>query len=122
MDASLPIMEQLETTGEVARPFIGITTAPVNQVPLQYQNKVLLPENIEGGMVVADVQAGSPADKAGLQQFDVITKIDEHEITTLLDLRKYLYSEASINDKVDIEIYRNGKQEVITIQLTEKSI
>lgn len=122
MDAALPIMEQLETTGEVARPFIGITTAPVSQVPLQYQNKVVLPEGIEGGMIVADVQAGSPADQAGLQQFDVITKIDEHEITTLLDLRKYLYSEASINDKVDIEIYRNGKQEVLTIQLTDKSI
>src|SRR5699024_2199251 len=89
IDAALPIMEQLETTGEVARPFIGITTAPVSQVPLQYQNKVVLPEGIEGGMVVADVQAGSPADQAGLQQFDVITKIDEHEITTLLDLRKY---------------------------------
>lgn len=121
MDAALPIMEQLETKGEVARPFIGITTAPVNQVPLQYQDKVVLPEDIEGGMVVADVQAGSPADEAGLQQFDVITKIDDNEITTLLDLRKYLYTEASINGKVDIEIYRNGKQEVVTLQLTERT-
>ena len=86
MDAALPVMEQLETNGEVARPFIGITTVPVNQVPLQYQDRVGLPEDSEGGMVIADVQAGSPADKAGLQQFDVITKINGHEITTILDL------------------------------------
>src|SRR5690625_2186287 len=122
MDAALPIMEQLETTGEVARPFIGITTVPVNQVPLQYQDKVVLPENVEGGMVVADVQAGSPADQAGLQQFDIITEIDGHEITTLLDLRKYMYSETSIDDNVDIKIFRNGKQEVVTIQLTERKL
>lgn len=122
MDAALPIMEQLETTGEVARPFIGITTVPVNQVPLQYQDKVVLPEDIEGGMVVADVQAGSPADQAGLQQFDIITEIDGHEITTLLDLRKYMYSETSIDDNVDIKIFRNGKQEVVTIQLTERKL
>lgn len=122
MDAALPIMEQLETTGEVARPFIGITTVPVNQVPLQYQDKVVLPEDIEGGMVVADVQAGSPAYQAGLQQFDIITEIDGHEITTLLDLRKYMYSETSIDDNVDIKIFRNGKQEVVTIQLTERKL
>lgn len=122
MDAALPIMEQLETNGEVARPFIGITTASINQVPLQYQDKVALPEEIEGGMVVADVQAGSPADEAGLQQFDVITKIDGHEINTLLDLRKYMYSETSINDNVDIEIFRNGKPKVVTIQLKERTL
>lgn len=122
MDAALPIMEQLEKNGEVSRPYIGITTVPVNQVPLQYQHQVTLPEDFEGGMVIADVQAGSPAAKAGLQQFDVITKIDGHEISTILDLRKYMYSETTIDDKVDIEIYRNGKQEVVTLQLTERTI
>lgn len=122
MDAALPIMEQLETDGEVARPFIGITTVSANQVPLQYQDRVVLPEDREGGMVVADVQTGSPADEAGLQQFDVITKIDGHEITTILDLRKYMYAETTIDDKVDIEIYRNGKQETVTLKLTERTI
>lgn len=122
MDAAIPIMDQLETSGEVARPYIGITTVSVNQVPQQYRDRVVLPEDAQGGMVVADVQASSPADEAGLQQFDVITKIDGDEIATLLDLRKYLYSETSINEKVDIEIYRNGKQEVLTLELTERTI
>src|SRR5690625_7387629 len=42
IDAAIPIMEQLETDGEVARPVIGISTAPLNQVPPQYRNEIQL--------------------------------------------------------------------------------
>jgi serine protease Do len=122
IDAAIPIMEQLETDGEVARPFIGITTVPTHQVPQQYQNRIALPEDSDGGMVIADVESGSPADKAGLQQFDIITKIDGHDITTILDLRKYMYSETTIDDTVSIEIYRNGEKQNINLKLTERTI
>lgn len=122
IDAALPIMEQLETNGEISRPFIGITTAELNQVPQQYRQNIILPEDIMGGMVVADVQTGSPADVAGLKQFDVITKINGQEITSLLDLRKYMFSEVKIGDTVDLEIYREGKQQNVKLELTERQI
>lgn len=122
IDAALPIMEQLEKSGEVSRPFIGITTAELNQVPQQYHQNIILPEDIEGGMVIADVQPDSPAGTAGLKQFDVITKINGQDVTSLLDLRKYMYSEVSVGDEVDLEIFREGKQQNIKLKLTEREI
>ena len=117
MDSALPIMEQLEQNGEIERPLIGISTASLNQVPPQYRSEIKLPEDVKGGMVVADVQTGSSADAAGLQQFDVITKINGNEITSILELRKFLYSETKIGDTIEIEFYRDGKAQTANLQL-----
>lgn len=120
IDTALPIMEQLEANGDVKRPFIGVSTAALQEVPPQFQEKIAVPADIDYGIVVADVQQGSPADKAGLQQFDVITKINDKEMHTYLDLRTYMYANTKIGDKVQIEIYRNGKKQIITLQLIEQ--
>lgn len=120
IDTALPIMEQLESNGEISRPLIGISTVSLNQVPPQYRSEIEIPDTIAGGMVIADVQSGSAADKAKLQQFDVITKINGEEITSLLELRKFLYSEANIGDKIEIEYYRNGKPEKAGLELQKQ--
>ncbi|MEC5424654.1 trypsin-like peptidase domain-containing protein [Virgibacillus sp. C22-A2] len=120
VNAALPIMEQLETNGEIERPLIGISTAPINQVPPQYRNEINLPDDLAGGMVVAEVQAGSAAEKAGLQQFDVITKINDNEITSILELRKFLYSETNIGDDIQLEFYRNGEPEKVSLELQKQ--
>lgn len=120
IDSALPIMEQLESNGKVQRPFIGISMATINQVPMQYRHNIILPEGVEHGMVVASVEPGSPAEEAGLQQFDVITKIDEHDTPTALELRKYMYSETQVGDTVKLEVYRNGEKQIIDLKLMER--
>lgn len=119
IDAAIPIIEQLETDGEVTRPVIGISTAELHQVPQEYQDKISLPEDVDNGMVIASVQSGTAAAEAGLQQFDVITKINGEEIHSTLDLRRYIYSETAIGDTIEMEIYRNGKAENIKLRLNE---
>ncbi|MFD2044331.1 S1C family serine protease [Ornithinibacillus salinisoli] len=120
IDSALPIMEQLETDGEVSRPFIGISTASLNQVPPQYRSNIELPEEVEEAMVIADVEQGSPADQAGLKQFDVITKINGENVTSILELRKYMYSETAVGDTVMLEIYRDGEKHDIELTLTDR--
>src|SRR5699024_11100082 len=44
IDAAIPIVEELETVGKVSRPFIGISSAPLNQVPAQYVEQMNLPK------------------------------------------------------------------------------
>lgn len=122
IDAALPIMEQLEKDGEITRPFIGISTVEINQVPMEYRNNIIVPEEVTHGMVVAGVQENSPAAEAGIQQFDLITKINDEDITSSLDLRSYLYADAGIGDTIKIEIYRNGKQEIVELTLTTHAI
>jgi serine protease Do len=119
IDAALPIMEQLEMEGEVTRPLIGISTASLNQVPPQYRYEINLPDDVEGGMVIADVQQGSPADEAGLQQFDIITKINGQDITSIVELRKYLYSEANIGEDLEVEYIRDGERQTTNLKLQE---
>lgn len=119
VDTALPIMEQLETEGEINRPVIGISTAALYQVPPQYRYQINLPEDVEGGMVIAHVEPRSPADDAGLQQFDVITKINDQPVTSILELRKYLYSETAIGEEIKIEYVRDGNVETTELVLEE---
>ncbi|MEN1968409.1 trypsin-like peptidase domain-containing protein [Lentibacillus sp. N15] len=120
MDSAKPIMEELEASGKIDRPFIGISTAALDEVPPQYQENIQLPKNVKNGMVVANVEPSSPADEAGLKQFDVITKIDGKEIDSILDLRKYMYSETKVGDTVKLEVYQNGKPKTMEITLTKR--
>lgn len=117
VDTALPIMEQLEIEGEITRPLIGITTASLYQVPPEYRYEINLPDDIEGGMVVANVEPGSPAETAGLQQFDVITKINGETVSSILELRKHLYSEAEVGEALQIEYIRNGETHTTEIVL-----
>lgn len=120
IDTAKPIMDQLETDGQVARPFIGIVGASIEDVPVQYQENIDIPEDFDGGIVVANVEQGSPAAKAGLEQYDLITQINGEKINSFIDLRKHLYSEAEVGDTLTIEFYRNGESQETELELTER--
>lgn len=119
IDAALPVIEQLEAEGEITRPLIGISTASLYQVPPEYRYEINLPDDVKGGMVIANVEVGSPADSAGLQQFDVITKINDQEVTSILELRKYLYSETAVGDALKVEFIRDGKADTTELVLEQ---
>ncbi|GAA0321280.1 serine protease HtrC [Oceanobacillus oncorhynchi subsp. oncorhynchi] len=119
IDEALPVVEKLETDGEVSRPLIGISTAPLSQVPPQYQQEIELPEDVDGGMVIANVQSGSPADNANLQQFDVITKINGNPVTSIIELRKELFDQGQAGEHVEIEFARDGELHSITLKMDE---
>lgn len=118
MDEAIPVMEQLEKDGEVSRPFVGISGTHISQVPQQYVHNIQIPEDVEEGIVVANVQGGSPADDAGLQQYDFITEINGEKVTSMLDFKKYLYTETKVGDSVKFTFYRNGKKQTATCTLT----
>jgi len=122
IDTAKPIMEQLETEGKVARPYIGISVASLEEVPLQYRRNIDIPEDFDGGIVIANVEQGSPAAKADLQQYDILSKINGEKIESLIDLRKYLYSEAKVGETIEIEFYHNGEKQTSNLELTERTI
>ncbi|MFC4402065.1 S1C family serine protease [Gracilibacillus xinjiangensis] len=122
IDDAKPIIEQLETGKEVQRPFIGISAVNLETVPARHKQETLqLDETVENGIVIADVEVSSPADSAGLQRYDVITKINDHEIKSMLELKTYLYRETNIGDKVTVTFYRDGKEQTTTLTLSEQS-
>ncbi|MBY7145849.1 trypsin-like peptidase domain-containing protein, partial [Levilactobacillus brevis] len=115
------IINQLVKNGKVVRPALGITYVDLANVSSAQQKSILkLPSNVENGVVVMSASAGSPAKKAGLSKYDVITALGGHQISDQSTLRDILYK-YKLNDKVSITYYHNGKKQTSTIKLTETS-
>lgn len=113
-----PIIEDLEKTGEVQRPVMGVELASVNEISSYHQQNTLkLPKDVTYGVAIRGVQPNSPADKAGLQELDVIIEMDGKEIRDAVDLRKHLYNQKKVGDDMKVKYYRNGKLEETTLRL-----
>ncbi|UOQ84257.1 S1C family serine protease [Gracilibacillus salinarum] len=121
IDDAKPVIEQLETEGEVVRPFVGISAVDLSTVPEQHRQQTLnLSEDVQNGLVVAQVQSGSPAANAGLQQYDVVTSINDKQLESMLDLKTYLYNETEIGEEVSLTFYRDGEKQTVNLTLSEQ--
>jgi serine protease Do len=119
INSAIPIIEELERNGEMKRPTMGISLVDLTDVPAFYQQQTLkLPKDITTGVVITDVIGNSPASKAGVQQYDVIVEMDGEKIETSIDLRKHLYNDKKIGDKLTMKVYRQGKLVEVTLTLT----
>lgn len=118
---AVPIIEDIELYGEVKRPQMGVIIRSLQEIPSSVLSNTLgLPEDIKGGVYIEEVQPGSPADRAGLLQGDIIVKLDDKDILNIHDLRRVLYIDKSIGDHVDVTIYRNGEKMVVELVLNEQ--
>lgn len=117
INSVIPIIEELEATGKVIRPSMGISLLDLAEIPSFYQQQTLrLPDDITAGVVVNEVVRGSAADKAGVEQYDVIVEIDGKPIENSIDLRQILYNEKEVGDKMTMKVYRAG--ELVQLQIT----
>ena len=112
------IINQLEKDGKVTRPALGITMVDLSAVSTQQQEQILkIPESVTNGVIVTSVQPATPAEKAGLKQYDVITKIDDTDVSSGVELQSVLYQK-KVGDSVKITYYRGKEKKTTTIQLT----
>ena len=105
------MIQDIMTNGYVSnRAYLGATIGSLNaSMAQQYRY------DITEGAFVYSVEDGGPADQAGLQLGDVITAIDDTEITSLDDLTVARKSYTA-GDTCTLTVYRQG--ETITLQLT----
>jgi len=108
------VLDELINKGKVIRPYIGVWLQPVDEKLASY-----LGVNQAEGMVVANVVAGGPAAQAGLKKYDVIIKVDKKTINNYDELQEILKSKR-VGDKVLLEIIRNQKPLLVTVNLAEK--
>ncbi|MGV9215527.1 trypsin-like peptidase domain-containing protein [Micromonospora sp. RB23] len=73
-----------------------------------------------GGALVASVTPGSPAEKAGLQQGDVVTRFGDKPINDSDDLVGAVQA-GKVGDRVELHFKRNGAEKTVTVTLTETS-
>ena len=113
------IIKQLESNGKVTRPALGIQMVNLSNVGASDLRKLNIPSSVTSGVVVKSVQSNMPA-SGHLEKYDVITKVDDKEISSSTDLQSALYNH-SIGDTIKITYYRNGKEETTTVKLDKST-
>jgi serine protease Do len=112
-----PIINSLIQYGKVPRPYLGVELADLNQLSQDAWGILSLPNSVDSGVVIVKVAPGTPADVAGLQRGDVIVALDGNPVGSSSELRKYLYKNKKIGDKVEVTYYRNGQKRTATVTL-----
>ena len=113
------IIKQLEKTGTVTRPALGIQMLDLSNIATSDLSKLRLPSSVKSGILVRSVQEGMPAENK-LQKYDVITKVDDKDVESTSDLQSALYRH-SLGDELKVTYFRDGKEATTTIKLTKST-
>ncbi|MDS7596563.1 Do family serine endopeptidase [Agrobacterium tumefaciens] len=105
------VIADLMKDGKVERGWLGVQIQPVSK---DIAESLGLSE-ASGALVVAP-QAGSPGDKAGIKQGDIITAVNGDPIKDARDLSRRIGGMAP-NAKVEISLWRAGKSQSVTVTL-----
>ncbi len=115
-----PVIDSIKSTGHIVRPWLGIRYIIINK-DIQTENK--LP--VDYGALISRatrndlaVLPGSPADKAGLKENDIILEIDKQKITEEASLSSMVQRHKP-GDKISIKVLSAGKEKMLTATLEE---
>lgn len=109
------VVEQLKDKGYVARGWLGVSIQEVDR-SLAASFGLSKPE----GALVAQVVAGSPADKAGITEGDIITAFEGKPILFAEDL-SHLVGQVAPNSKAELVLVRQGQQQTMRVDVGELS-
>ena len=104
-----PVIDTLMKGGKIARGYLGIGMQDLTD---DIADGLGVPKG--RGTVVARVEPGQPAEKAGLKQGDVIVKVDGKDVTPDQTL-SYLVANVKPGTRVPLELYRDGKRQTLSI-------
>ena len=113
-DQAKPIVDTLRGGAAIKRGYLGIQLQPMS--PEIYES-LGLPK--DRGELVASVVAGEGAARAGIQQGDVITKVNNKDITPDQTL-SFIVANLPIGSRIPIEVIRNGQRQTVTAILGER--
>lgn len=111
------ILKGVLESGEVNRAFLG-----VNYIPVTPETAKRFDLSVKSGAYVYNGEApavadGSPADKAGIEEKDIITKVNGVEIGSNGALST-LVGEYAPGDTIELTILRGGKEQSVKVTLT----
>ncbi len=104
------VTSQLIASGTVQRGFLGIS---FDRVPASLADALNVPR---GAAQVSSVVPGSAADKAGLQEGDVVTKVNGQQLRDAYEIRT-IVGNLLPGDEVEIEFVRDGQARTVTARL-----
>ncbi|UXU49266.1 S1C family serine protease [Staphylococcus arlettae] len=117
VNTALSTAQELEKKGEVKYPNTGVKIIDTAELNDDAKASLQLPEDIDNGVVIGEVQENSLAEKSGLQKNDVIVELDGKELEDKLRYRQIIFSHKDDLDTLPLKIYRDGKVKDIKLKL-----
>jgi serine protease DegQ len=102
------VTDQLLASGRVSRGYLGLAVQPVR-----------LPEPLGLGLVVVKLEAGGPAEKAGVLLGDILTALDGRELSDPGDILGALGSER-VGTAIQLQLLRGGEPRTLQATVGER--
>jgi serine protease Do len=106
-----PLIPQLISKGEVTRGYIGVSIQVITPELAKAMNL-----KDPKGALVSDVVPGSPADKGGLKQGDVIIAFNQKNIDGPRDLSSWV-AQTAVGQEAKVTILREGNEKQLTLRI-----
>lgn len=105
------IVESIIEKGYVAKPYIGVSVIDVSEQTQSY--------GLPKGASVQQVAKDSPAEKTGLQVNDIITKVDDKDVTSSSDLVN-IVSKCQPGQVLKLTVFRKGAETTLELTVGEQ--
>ena len=113
IDEASRVSEQLRVSGRVIRGRIGVQ---IDQVTKEVAESIGLGKPV--GALVRSVESGGPAEKAGVEAGDIITKFEGRSIEKAGDLPRIVGS-TKPGSKATLQVFRRGNQRDLSVTVAE---
>ncbi|MDO9534044.1 MAG: trypsin-like peptidase domain-containing protein [Bacillota bacterium] len=107
----MQIASDLVDKGRVIRPWMGVSPRTLTRLDAERMGL-----DVDYGVLVTEVVAGSPAERAGMQPMDVIVSIGGNKIADVSELQHEIY-QFNIGDTIQVGIFREREKIVIEVTL-----
>ena len=114
METAIPVADELVANGRVVWPWLGVSVADVNPAVASEMGLTA-----RSGVVINSIEAGAPAQQAGLEQDDVIVALGGQPVTNLRDLQRILRIDYEPGDEITATAVRDGREREFQVTLGE---
>ncbi|RJP90885.1 MAG: DegQ family serine endoprotease [Desulfobacteraceae bacterium] len=106
------VFEQLKSSGAVTRGWLGVGIQDLDDDLKEYYG-------VSQGVLISEVFPGDPADRAGIQQGDIVLSINGKSLNSTRDLSR-LIADLSVESKAEIVLNRKGKVKTVDVIIARR--
>lgn len=122
IETAISYAEKFISGEEITQPYLGVSMLNIAEA-YYYKDFYNYVKNsdLEEGVLLAEIEKDSAADKAGLEVGDIVVGLNDDKVTSVAYLRYYLYKH-NAGDTITIKYYRNNELKEANVKLTAREI
>lgn len=110
------VLSQLKTSGRVERGYIGIE---ISELTPELAKQLEIKDQATRAPFITNVVPGQPADKAGLEAYDVVVEVDGRKVRNYQDLIQTV-TNLAVGAKTSIKVLRKGQEKLFTVSVAPR--